>query len=65
MYWKQCDYSDTYHLPQLLVGNNNDIWWVPNGSGSSPNVCEDHFCNQDLSWIKVEHLTQSVINEGK
>lgn len=54
---KQPSRAGTYHLPQLLVGNDNDVWGVPNGGGSPSNVGEDHLCNKDLPWIEVQHLT--------
>ena len=55
--WKQARRTGTHHLPQLLVGNDDDIRRVPDGGGGSSNVREDHLCNQDLSGVKVERLT--------
>lgn len=52
----------TYHLPQLLVRDDDNIWGVTDGSSSTPNVGEDHFCHQNAPRVQVKYLTEPAVN---
>lgn len=43
---------------QVLIGHDNHIGRISHGSGGSPDVGEDYLCNQDMSGVQIQHLTQ-------
>ncbi len=47
----------TYFFTQILVGYDDDIGWISDSSGSSSDVGEDDFGNQDMPGVQIKHFT--------
>lgn len=48
----------TYFSAEVLIWYYNHIGWISDSCGSPSNVGEDYFSNQDMSGVKIKHLTQ-------
>ena len=52
-------------LAQRLIGDDDDVGGVPHSCGCPSDVGEDDFCNQDVSGVQVQHLTQPGGEQSK
>ena len=52
-------------MPQVLVGNDDDVGWVSDSCGSPPDVGEDYLGDENISGVQIEHLAEPAKSAQK
>ena len=56
--------SNSYSFLNVLVRDDDDVGGIPYGSAGPTNVGEHNLSNQDISRVKIKHLTESTKNNN-